>query len=177
MAREIQIPSGVYSYYARLTDLDGALLRLRIGNATGTSASVVYDVNYCGRYAVYYTGAKGGWGSFLFEGNCKRKDQVERHSINKSYSNVDPDFGEKPYISEIVPEYELNTGWLTDKQSELFVRDLMQSNQLYLHDLDTNKLFPVVITDSETTYKKFADEHKLISYKLNVKESQTKLRK
>ena len=169
---EINIQSGVTTYVGSLNEYAGSVVHI-----TNSGDSVEYKVKYCGDYAAYYLGAKGGWGAFLFEGKCKRTDKVDRHSINKTFSNITIEFGEMPYISEITPEYELNTGWLTDAQSEMFVKDLLESNRVYLHDLADDRIFPVVITDSEPSVKKFSDENKLVSYKVNVKESQTRIRR
>lgn len=164
--------SGVSTYVGKTAQYSGTVIRI-----TNSGDSITYDVNYCGDYAAYYLGSNGGWNAFLFEGICKRKDNVERHSIDKSFVNTSINFGEKPYISEITPTYELSTGWLTDRQSELFAKELMQTNVLYIHDLADDRIFSAVITDSSTQFKKFLDERKLVSYTLNVKESQTRIRR
>ena len=171
----ITINSGVTTYVENAASHIGSLVRIRLSG--GTNTDVIYDVNYCGSFGCYYVGKRGGWNAFLFEGNCKRTDEVDRHKINKFYLNTTSDFGEKTYVSEITPTYELSTGWLNDRQSERFATDLMQSNTIYLHDLADDRIFPVEITDSKTLVKKFKDERKLISYTLNVEASQTRIRR
>lgn len=169
----ININSGVTTYVTDAAQYSNSIVYITLSGVS----SIKYDVNYCGEYAAYYLGKHGGWNAFLFEGKCKRTDEVERHSINRYYNNTTIDYGEKPYVSEIVPTYELNTGWLTDSESEIFATDLLQSNSIYIHDLANDRIFPAVITDNSAPVKRYLDERKLVAYTLNVKESQTRLRR
>ena len=165
----IVIPSGVSTYVIEGSDCCGKEVTI--------ASSVTYNVRYCGDYGAYYTNSHGGWDAFLFEGKCKKKDTFKSYATDRPFNNNTIEFETKTYLNDITEEYELNTGWLTDRQAENFAKNLVQSTTIYLHDLADNKIFPVVITDTEVEYKKFADDRKLVSYTLQVKASQKKIRR
>lgn len=129
--------------------------------------------NYCGDWALYYSNRSGGWDSFLIEGNVKKIDNFEKYYINRSYNNTTMEWGKKVYHNEITTNYELHTGWLNDRQSEILAFNLLSSNQVYLHDLVNNKIIPVVITDDTAEYKTFKNNgRKMVNYTINVEASQ-----
>ena len=134
--------------------------------------------NYCGKMALYYQGAAGGWNSFLIEGNVKRTDKLTNHSISRSVKNTSINFENKIYSMDVEPQYELSTGWLTDAQAANLAENLLQSPSIYAHDLVTDKIFPVVITDTNVQYKTYrTNSRKPVNYVIKVKASQTKIRR
>ena len=134
--------------------------------------------NYCGKMALYYQGAKGGWNSFLIEGNVKRTDKLTNHSISRSVRNTTIDFENKIYSIDVEPSYELSTGWLTDSQAANLAENLLQSPRIFAHDLVQDKIFPVVITDTSVQYKTYrTNGRKRVNYVIKVKNSQTKIRR
>ena len=132
------------------------------GNTVVFDGVVAYDTGCCGDWALYYVNARGGWDSFLIEGKVKRTDAVTHFE----YSNANDT--RKQYMSEVEPAYEMHTGWLTDSQSEILAHNLIPSVKVYAHNLNENKLFPVVITDTSVEWKTFKNEKKLVSYTINV---------
>lgn len=165
----VSMPSGVSTYVLDVAPYSG--YTLTVNNA------VRYYVKYCGAFGAYYTNSHGGWDAFLFEGNCKRTDNIDSHSIEKAINNTTTDFETKKYLSQIEPTYELSTGWLSDAEAANFARNLIQSTTIYIHDLEANEIFPAVIEDTEAQYKKFIDDKKLVSYTLQVKASQKQIRR
>lgn len=142
--------------------------------------TVVYDVNYCGDYALYYLNLRGGWDSFLLEGKGKRTDNYTRSEYqkkqpinNSSYLT----FGRVVYVTETEPTWELHTGWLTDAQAEVLARNLLSSPRVYLHNLVENKIYTVVITNSNAEYKTYKTEKKLVAYTINVASSNKEVRR
>lgn len=140
-----------------------------------TYVSQVGAGEYCGEIALYYKNRKGGWDSFLIEGNVTKKDEYTKYTYNRSYNNNTLEFENGTYHSQIVTSYALNTGWLSDLESENLAFNLLSSNEVYLHNLCTDKIYPVVITDNTATYKTYKNNsRKLVNYTINCEESQRK---
>ena len=134
--------------------------------------------NYCGRYALLYLNCHGGWDSFLIEGNYKKKDTYKTFNTERKFNNTNQlQFGDLRYVNEISTEYELHTGWLTDTESAKLAKNLLASTRVYLQDIDGGTIIPVVITNTDAEYKKYKDDKELISYQIDVKESQVKERR
>ena len=140
----------------------------------------LYEVNHCGRFCVYYLNARGGWDAFLFE-NRKwvRKDKVNSYSYHKDYVNTDVyAYGRQKYVSELVPTWTLRTGWLSEEEAERFAVNVIPSSQVFLHDLDEDRLWTVTITNNEAEYKTHANQNrKLIQYELTLEGSQDLVRR
>lgn len=131
-----------------------------------------YTTSACGDYALYYLNRNGGWDSFLIEGKVIEKDTYKRTSFENKPSQVEYWKREtKTFKNQIEHNYELNTDWLTDEQSEILAYHLLSSNNVYLHNLNTNIIIPVNITDTSTEYKYFKNKRKLNSYTIKVVES------
>jgi len=85
------------------------------------------------------------------------------------------EFENGTYHSQIITSYQLNTGWLNDQQSENLAFNLLSSNEVYLHNLCSDKVYPVVITDNTATYKTYKNNsRKFVNYQINCEESQRK---
>ena len=132
----------------------------------------------CGKWAVIYLNARGGWDSFLFEGTENRTDEVNQHILNKSFNNNTSEYETDRYISEINTYHELNTGWLTDEEAKNFAWNFLNSNKVYLHNLITDEIKPAILTDNNVKYQTYQTNGKrLAQYKVKIKESQQKVRK
>ena len=114
--------------------------------------------NECGEYALYYLNRYGGWDSFLFEGRCKRKDEISALTLTQEYDNNNTTaFGLTNYYNTVTPKWELNTGWLSNIQSESFAFNVIPSP---------------MITNNEAEYKQKTRQERHINYILNVTASQ-----
>lgn len=164
-----EVNSGVSTYVKDLADKYDTIITFSNGEK--------YDVRYCGDYAIYYLNSYGGWDSFLIEGKVKKFDDFTSYSFNKSFDNSTIEFEKTKYMNEIKTRYEMHTCWLTDAQSENLTKNLLGSTKLYVHYLPDNRIFPAIITDSSAEYKTFKNEGRLVSYTINVQESQGKIRK
>lgn len=163
-------PKGVGTWVRDCSDI--ADCRIVVNN------EIEYDCSYCGDFAVYYTNKFGGWDSFLFEGLCKRTDNLNEYKYNRAFNNQTIDFENNRYLVEVNPSYELNTGWMSDEEAERFAANLIPSTKMYLHNLKEDKIVPAVIKDTQAEYKTFKNNgRKLVSYKVTVEESQTKIRR
>jgi hypothetical protein len=77
----------------------------------------------------------------------------------------------------ITPKYTLYTDWFDDvQQSKMY--HLLESTEVYLHNLKTGKIEPVNITNTTLDYKTFANNGKKKWYnKIDVEVAQDKIRR
>ena len=144
------------------------------GSPSLLAPSGLYTTGFCGNWAIYYLNSYGGWDSFLIEGNVRRKDEYNRLSITTPFNNATLEWGKRAYDNEIRPSFEITTGYLTDTESEILAKNLLRSNQVYLHDLVRGKVWPVVLTDSAGEFKTFkTNGRKFVTYTINAEASQT----
>lgn len=147
-------------------------------SSAGTVSTAIGKVatgNSCGDVALYYKNRKGGWDSFLIEGTVTKKDEYTKYTYNRSFNNNTLQFENGTYHSQIITNYVLNTGWLSDQESDNLAFNLLSSNEVYLHNLCEDKVYPVVIKDNSATYKTYKNNsRKLVNYQINVEESQRK---
>ena len=137
-----------------------------------------YNIVGCGDYAVYYQNLYGGFDSLLLESvKSTVKDNYTTHLYNKSFNNTTIAFEEGRYIAEIRTMYDLGTGLLTDEEAEILTKHLLSSNNVYLHDLVNDKIFPVLISNKEGVYKTKENQKGPVAYRIQFTASQSKIRK
>ena len=137
--------------------------------------STLYDLSYCGDYALYYLQRNGGWASFLIEANTKKTDSYEKYSYNMSFDNTTAEFELGTYHNQITSDWEMHTGWLTDEQADNLAFNLLASNRVFLHDLKKDKIIPVIISNSDAEYKTFKNNSRqMVNYTITLTESQKK---
>lgn len=158
--------TGMYSFSSAFAS-SASGITTQIGNVAAG--------NSCGEIALYYKNRKGGWDSFLIEGTWTKKDEYTKYTYNRSFNNNTLEFENGTYHSQIITSYALNTGWLNDQESENLAFNLLSSNEVYLHNLCEDKVYPVVITDNTATYKTYKNnQRRLVNYTINCEESQRK---
>lgn len=132
----------------------------------------------CVPYVLYYLNSYGGWDAFAIEGTGIKKDAYTTYKTDQSYNNTTLQFETNKYAQEIKTRYELNTGLLSDEQSANLAKNLLGSIKVYLQNIDEGWIKPVIITDSNATYQTYqTNGRKLSQYKINVQESQSKIRR
>ena len=142
-------------------------------NGTGYDKQVA-----CAPYVLYYLNSYGGWDAFVIEGETKKKDAFTTYQTDQAFHNTTIEFETNKYVQEIKTSYELNTGYLTDEQSANLAKNLVGSLKVYLHDVPNDIIKPVIITDANVTYQTYKQNgRKLSQYKINITESQSKIRK
>ena len=149
------------------------------GTVTNSLTAGAYNVLAdCGDYALYYLNAYGGWDALLIDGTVLKKSTITQYTTDRNYNNNSIEFEQTKYINEIQDAYEINTGFLTDEQAANLSKNLIPSKEVYLHFISDNKIIPVLITDTSVTYQTYQTNNlQMPQYKINVKESQIKLRK
>lgn len=142
------------------------------------AADKMYDVvDSCKRYCLYYVNGFGGWDSFLINGNDKKNDTIQQHTLEKYANNTTQQFAKKNYLNKVTTKYTLYTHYLNDEEASKMWH-LLESTQVYLHNLEEDKIIPVLIKDTSVDYKTFTNNgKKKFYYTINVVESQEKIRR
>ena len=130
----------------------------------------------CYRYCLYYLNQYGGWDSMLFRGKELQEDGISRLSYKKNYVANSLDFHKVDYQSTVSERWELNTSFLDDIASSKMI-NIMASNRLFLHDLETGRIAPVNVTNSTCEHKTYRNQgRKMAAYNVEVSASQPKYR-
>ena len=135
-------------------------------------------VNECSRYALYYANAYGGWDSLLIEGNHSEVDNLTRHTRESEYDNRSiQNRGILNYVNEVSKTLTLHTSWLSDDEAAR-MHHLLNSTNVYLGDLVTGQMIPVILTDTKSDYKTYkGNGGKLVNYSINVTIAQERIRR
>lgn len=123
------------------------------------------------KYVIYYYNKYAGWDSFVVKGPVVPSVAVARDT----YTN--PRRRSRIYQSNVVTNYKINTGILTDKESPV-VSEIVASPEVVLHDLENNNLISVkVITDS-VERKTFRNQgRQFATYQFDLESEITKVRR
>lgn len=137
-----------------------------------------YDVrSTCAKYCLYYLNAHGGYDHLLINGNAMRTDRFTRTEISKSVDNTTLAHSRQTIATEVTPTWKLYTDCLTDEQWKL-THHLLGSSHIFLHDLETDEITPVVITSSVAEYKSYRNQGNKKSYlTIDVEASVKRMRK
>lgn len=149
------------------------------GVVTNYKTSTAYPhLLSCAEYVLYYLSANGGWCSFVIEGTTLKSDKITQYTTDKTFNNQSLDFENNRYVSEIITSYKMNTGWLSDEEAANLAKNLIGSNKVYVHNLKDGNIFPAVITDTSVDYQTYkTNGKKMAQYTINIKESQSKIRR
>ena len=132
------------------------------------------DLTGCGQGAIYYLNRQGAWDYLLIEGNISETKSFDRATYSTDYdNNVNYSLSKRTIKTEIVTDWELTTGWLNDKQSDILVNNLLCTPKAYLQVFDKDGLIPVLITNSKSKVKKFRNGRKLNQYTITCENSRT----
>ena len=96
----------------------------------------------CGDYAIYYVNEFGGWDSLLVKAN------KSENKTNYDYLDVDVS---KRYLTEYTNKYDIVTSYTINKDN---IHHLLNSTNVYLHNLNTDVIEPVLIENSNYDFKK-----------------------
>ena len=123
------------------------------------------------KYVIYYYNKYAGWDSFVVKGPVVPSVTVARDT----YTN--PRGRSRVYQSNVVTNYKINTGILTDTESPV-VSEIVASPKVVLHDLENKNLISVkVITDS-VERKTFRNQgRQFATYQFDLESEITKVRR
>ena len=148
---------------------DFATSEVRLGTGTavldlatrpGLAAVSVLGQTYavaqpCHDYALLYRNAFGGWDTFLLEGSVVPADGYDRRTMTRAVDNVDPTTRARHnYLTEVTQRWTMRTGWLHDDEVAR-LHHLTGSTDVYLYNIATGDLVPVVLTSGEAVYKTY----------------------
>ena len=144
-----------------------------------TIGNVKYEmVNNCNRFSLYYANAHGGWDSLLIEGNHSEVDNLTRYTRDVEYDNRGvQNRGTLNYVNEVSKSLTLHTSWMSDDESSR-MHHLLNSTEVYLYDLETEQMIPVLLTNATTEYKTYkSNGGKLVNYAIEVKYANGRIRR
>lgn len=135
-------------------------------------------VDGCYKYALYYLNAYGGWDTLLIEGNSKVTDNLTRYTRDAVYDNTEiQNRGTRNYLNEISKTFTLHTSWLSDDEASR-MHHLLNSPNVYLLDMETNEMMPVILTNTSTEYKTYkGNGGKLVNYTIEATLAQERIRR
>ena len=114
----------------------------------------------------------------MVEGKVVEGKTIEAFNYQKAIdNNIYADRENIRYQSNIKQNWVISTGYLSDAESKIIFDNLFTTNNIYLHNLKEDKIYPVNITDTQVTYKEFLNERKLINYTINLKSDNLLIRK
>lgn len=141
----------------------------------GKTWNVVTD---CKEWVLYYVNAFGGWDSLLIEGNTIEMDTLTRHTREMEYDNSSIlNRGRRNYVNEITKSYTMHTSWLSDSESYR-MSHLLNSTEVYLYNINTGEMMPVVLTNTTTEYKTYkGNGGRLVNYTIEATIAQERVRR
>lgn len=183
-ATDVTLRSGIngYTFVENITNLQlgcgDYIVIAFVVSGTISQKQIKYTIDNTGKdYVLYYVNAAGGWDSLLIEGNVKKTDEFESESYIKRVLRPSTEFARNKYLNTITSSWTLYTGYLNDEQASKMY-NLLESTQVYLHNLKDNTITPVLITDTNCEYKTYTNQGKnKFYYTINVESSQDNYRK
>lgn len=129
------------------------------------------------RYVLYYENAYGGIDALPVQGNATATDKITAYTTKNAVRVPSTSFSYRRYLNEIQKSWEFKTGYLSDEQASR-MHHLIESTMVYVWDIETATLYPVVIDETSLTYKTYKNQgRKFFNYSFKVRESQDKIRK
>ena len=129
------------------------------------------------KYCLYYKNLYGGYDSILLNPTSQLSASITDNTLTTDYDTTVLGHYKRSYRKTIQNKWILKTNLLNDTQSEK-MRHIYTSNQMWLHNLETGRLYavnPVDKTFTEKTYK--SNKHKPLSYTITVEEAYTQDRR
>ena len=129
------------------------------------------------KYCLYYKNLYGGYDSILLNPTSQLSASITDNTLTTDYDTTVLGHYKRSYRKTIQNKWTLKTNLLNDTQSEK-MRHIYTSNQMWLHNLETGRLYavnPVDKTFTEKTYK--SNKHKPLSYTITVEEAYTQDRR
>lgn len=128
----------------------------------------------CKQYALYYVNAYGGWDTLAVLGNTKVRDTLKHYTTEQVYSNRQTHSrGKVNYVNEVTRAFTFNTHPLNEDQASR-MHHLLNSPHVYLHDVLTDHVYPIVLTGNTTEHSKGPGLH---SYTIEAELAQTRIRR
>lgn len=129
------------------------------------------------KYCLYYKNLYGGYDSILLNPTSQLSASITDNTLTTDYDTTVLGHYKRSYSKTIQNKWTLKTNLLNDTQSEK-MRHIYTSNQMWLHNLETGRLYAVNPVDKTFTEKTFkSNKHKPLSYTITVEEAYTQDRR
>ena len=129
------------------------------------------------KYCLYYKNLYGGYDSILLNPTSQLSASITDSTLTTDYDTTVLNHYKRSYSKTIQNKWTLKTNLLNDTQSEK-MRHIYTSNQMWLHNLETGRLYAVNPVDKTFTEKTFkSNKHKPLSYTITVEEAYTQDRR
>lgn len=129
------------------------------------------------KYCLYYKNLYGGYDSILLNPTSQLSASITDNTLTTDYDTTVLNHYKRSYSKTVQNKWTLKTNLLNDTQSEK-MRHIYTSNQMWLHNLETGKLYAVNPVDKTFTEKTFkSNKHKPLSYTITVEEAYTQDRR
>lgn len=129
------------------------------------------------KYCLYYKNLYGGYDSILLNPTSQLSASITDNTLTTDYDTTVLNHYKRSYSKTVQNKWTLKTNLLNDTQSEK-MRHIYTSNQMWLHNLETGRLYAVNPVDKTFTEKTFkSNKHKPISYTITVEEAYTQDRR
>ena len=181
-----RVPGGNYNRIITLPSTPASGTGTFKANAVSTFTKSItinntlrYDVvGACFKYALYYVNAYGGWDQFLLEGNDLEADELTRYIREVEYdNNLLINRGKDNYVNEVTKTLSLHSGVLTGDQGSR-MHHLLNSPLVYLMDIPTGDMIPVIIKDNTCEYKTIKNQGgRMVEYTILVELAQNHIRR
>lgn len=124
-----------------------------------------------GTKVLYYLSSNGGWNWLPLTNKCEVSRDFTSWELTKDYKNTTLNFGTNRYLNEVLTRYTVHTEYLNDEQSKR-MNEVFESTKVYLHDLTTDEIIPVLINTNSVDIKLKSRNERLISYAIDLITSQ-----
>lgn len=129
------------------------------------------------KYCLYYKNLYGGYDSILLNATSQLSASITDNTLTTDFDTTALGHYKRSYSKTVQNKWTLKTNLLNDTQSEK-MRHIYTSNQMWLHNLETGKLYAVNPVDKTFTEKTFkSNKHKPFYYTITVEEAYTQDRR
>lgn len=142
--------------------------------------SPMYDHTYkigCtnNKYCLYYKNLKGGYDYIFANPTSTHTYTLTSSEFKTNELNTSVNHNTVVYENSNVRKWNLHTNLFNDKQSERF-KNVITSNQCWLHNLESGEITPVNISTKNTQIKtRKSNNKKPISYQFEVTEAKERI--
>lgn len=119
------------------------------------------------RYVLYYNNLYAGWDALLFSGKYTRSEKLNRSTAKYATVNTNGQHYSKQWNINITESWKLKSYYLNEDECKR-MENVLTSNLVFLHDLDTDIIYPVNMTDTNYTEKNRYDKRRQRYYEITV---------
>lgn len=117
---------------------------------------------------IVFKNSSGGFDLFEFEPTQEIKTNRNIDTFNNSYNFNSTEISEfeKIFNIDYIKSYQIKSRILSDEEF-IWLEEIIKSNKVYYLDLNNNKLYPIIITDSDYSFKINTDKQFSFTFKFS----------